>query len=97
MLSIAVMEEHTDIVMLLISNGVDLNLCDENSGLSPLHHAVAQKHQGLVEKLLSGGADLNLADNAGMTPVMLAAQEGLLDILATLVEESIHPTHEERR
>ena len=90
------MEEHADIVLLLCDNGANPDLLDDNTGLAPLHHAVAQGHEKLVEKLMRAGADLNITDPAGMTPLMLAAQEGLVDILAALIEESIHPTFEGR-
>ena len=39
----------------------------------------------MVELLLSGTADVNLVNNAGMTPLMFAAQRGYRDIVERLL------------
>ena len=96
-LNIAVMEEHVEIVDLLINAGADVNGQDANSLLSPLHHSIAQGKDRLADRFICAGADMNIRDATGMTPLMLAAQEGHLDIVAMIVQEAIYPEDETRR
>jgi ankyrin repeat protein len=91
------MEEHSDIMELLIHNGVDVDQSDTETGLTPLHHAVAQARPKYVDRLLVAGCDLNARDNHGMTAIMLASQEGELEIVAMLVQEAKFPEDEARR
>lgn len=91
-LSLAVMQEKSDIVTLIIESGndyrsVDLNIKDKRSGLTPLHHAAAQNNPDatrIAEKLLTAGCDINPVDNGGKTPFMLAAQNANFEV-ATLL------------
>lgn len=96
-LSVAVMEEHSDIMELLIHNGVDVDKGDTMTGLTPLHHAVAQARAKYVDRLLVAGCNINAGDKKGMTSLMLAAQEGELEIVAMLVQEAKYPEDESRR
>lgn len=96
-LSIAVMEEHSDIVDLLIHGGADCNLRDANTLLSPLHHAISQGRHRLADRLICAGCELNVRDRAGMTPLMLACQEGVLEAVAMIVQEALFPEDEAKR
>lgn len=45
-------------LLLIMSNGVDINLCKVN-GTSPLHEACRNGHHCTVQRLLSNVADIN--------------------------------------
>ncbi|XP_062579112.1 serine/threonine-protein phosphatase 6 regulatory ankyrin repeat subunit B-like [Saccostrea cucullata] len=50
---------HESTVQLLLNNGADINLCD-NEGASPLYIACFKGHDRTVQLLLNNGADINL-------------------------------------
>ncbi len=51
-----------------------------------LHYAVEQKDAYAVQKLLDAGADANMKNGKGQTAIMLAAKEGMLDIVESLLK-----------
>ncbi|XP_064628380.1 serine/threonine-protein phosphatase 6 regulatory ankyrin repeat subunit C-like [Lineus longissimus] len=71
------------VTKLLIKYRCDVNLVN-GEGRSALHYAV-EKLRG-VELLISEGADVNIRDSYGNTPLMLAASEGLCNIIRRLVQ-----------
>lgn len=96
MLSIAVMQEASDVVALLLGAGANPDLTDDNTKLTPMHHAVAQGHNGLVKRLIKAGCDVNVSDTKGTTPMMLACQDGHIEIMQTIVAEAMFPEDENR-
>jgi ankyrin repeat protein len=74
-------------VALLIKRGADPNaLCSDGSYV--LTKAIFDKNVKTARALILGGAYINAQDgneNGGMTPLMLAAKEGLEDVCALLI------------
>ena len=69
-------------LQVLLDAGCDVNLCDA-SGRTALHYA-AHTATG-VTSLLDAGADVNAQDRDGCTPLLMAAAEGLDNVVRTLV------------
>ena len=80
----ALREEQKSMVMLLIDNGVDVNIKDKNC-FSPLHCAVQQGHVEIAELLIAKGANVNATDMMGETPLHAAALGGHKDVVVVLL------------
>ncbi|XP_038632710.1 DNA-binding protein RFXANK isoform X4 [Scyliorhinus canicula] len=74
-LSLASIQGYTDIVLLLLDHGVDVNIYDWNGG-TPLLYAVHGNHVTCVEALLAKGADLTMEADSGYSPMDLAVALG---------------------
>ena len=70
----AVDEEDLDRIKQLIGQGVDVNLKDENEGLTALHVAVDNGSLEVVQLLLNAGAKVNARDKERQTPIMHIAE-----------------------
>lgn len=66
-LYIACQNGHDNIVKLLLSNGADLNICEENGRASPLYIACREGHEQNVILLLSKGAEINPCNKTGLS------------------------------
>ncbi|WP_066631903.1 ankyrin repeat domain-containing protein [Labilibacter marinus] len=76
---------HTSIVDLLIEKGADVNLVD-NINRTALMYASTGDFVPTVLSLLEAGANPNMVDNEeSWTAVMMAAAEGQLEVVKTLV------------
>ena len=76
---------HTDIVQFLIDQGTNVNLTDEMDRTA-LMYASTGPFLNTVVALLKAGAKPNMTDNEeNWTAAMMAAAEGQLDVLKTLV------------
>ena len=64
----AVTGRNKEIIELLLSNGVDVNLKNRN-GSSPLELAIILNEPEIVKLLIDGGANVNVINHRGSTPL----------------------------
>jgi ankyrin repeat protein len=69
---------------LLSAPRIDIN-AQKPDGATALHVAIANGQDDVVKPLINKRADVNLADNTGWTPLMFAAEKGLLAITQALL------------
>ncbi|XP_067658334.1 ankyrin repeat domain-containing protein 50-like [Haliotis asinina] len=89
---------HRDVFDLLVREGADVSLVDENRN-NILHVACIGGHADMVKHVLSKKvADINSRDQYGRTPVMMAAENGHRDVFDLLVREGadVSLVHENR-
>lgn len=87
----AVLNDHVQIVELLLRNNADINAPDEE-GTTPLMMAVAGGRLELVEYLVDRGADVNRRNDYGDTVLDCAIaqnHQAVYTYLASLVEKSL--------
>jgi ankyrin repeat protein len=70
-----------EVVMLVLSAGVNINLRNNHSGETPLMYALREENIDLVDFLLANGADPNVADENGQTPIKRAYNPQTRDLL----------------
>lgn len=66
--------DNEDIVKMLIKNGIDVNLKDDQ-GWSSLNWAAFKANAKMVKILLDNGANPNIVDNDGVSPIIWAAKK----------------------
>ncbi|XP_071098541.1 ankyrin-1-like [Haliotis cracherodii] len=76
-LHVAVKNDHTDAVKLLLRHECDVNSKDV-AGRSPVHLACETGNTTVLKHLLSKGGDANIQDQKGNTPLHYAAWRGRL-------------------
>lgn len=82
----AVMEKDVLKLQELIANGVDVNECDTEFGVSPLKIAASIGDIEIVRKLIKAGAIINIKDNTGVTPLHSAAEKGHKEVINILID-----------
>ena len=88
LLVLAAKEGHADIVRILIKNRAQINVRDDEWGLTPLHIAAHQGHVDVVKVLIDAGmhsARLNAHARWGHTPLEYAASRGHKDVVELLL------------
>lgn len=73
------------IIPLLIKNGVDINVANEE-GITPLMVAVSYNRENVVNILIKNNVDVNFQARNGFTALRCAAQEGNINIIARLIK-----------
>lgn len=85
-IAIAIQNNHTDIVDLLIKAGADINK-SLTSGVTPLYMSCLHGHHDQIELLLNANANPDLVNkNQNLTPLMLAADSGDSKMTALLID-----------
>ena len=82
----AAQKGHTDICVLLLAHGSNVNEVQPVTKQTALHLAAIYGHNASVEALLSWGAEVNPQDRGGFTPLNAACQEGHLRCVLTLLK-----------
>lgn len=82
-----------DTIRRLLDAGIDPNLCDPDSGSTPLHAAAATRDGlAVVQLLVARGAALDLQDDRGETPLSVAARlQGTHEIVRALLAAGAAP------
>ncbi|KAJ6161244.1 hypothetical protein N7470_004640 [Penicillium chermesinum] len=69
----------------LLEQGANINDCENDFGVTPLHCAVNQGHEEMIELLLDHKANINAACKHGNTALHMAAEQGYRKIIRTLL------------
>jgi ankyrin repeat protein len=94
-LMVAARTDTPALVSELLANGADPNVSETAKGLTPLHLALSSQRLRSVEavgELLVAGADPAKAARDGYTPLMSAAESGMLDKLSLILSEKVDVT-----
>ncbi|MEX2272231.1 MAG: ankyrin repeat domain-containing protein [Vicinamibacterales bacterium] len=92
-LGLAAYFKHPSAVRLLLDRGADPNQAAANAAkVTALHAAVSSNQPRIVEWLLEAGADVNARQQMDYTPLMGAAANARLDIMAMLLSRGADPT-----
>lgn len=75
-----------NVTKLLLEEGADIDIKDQNKNTS-LHLAASNGHTDTVKLLMEKGSDLSVVDKEGNTSLHLAASNGHTDIVKLLVEK----------
>ena len=75
--------DYTDIALMLIENGADVNV-KQQAGATPLHSAAQNGNIELLILLLESGADVNVRMEGGKLPADLAMEKGYKEIAEVL-------------
>lgn len=79
----SVKANNIEITQFLIEKGVDINIVGKNIG-NALHFAT--RNTQLASLLIKNGININIQDTEGVTPIMLAAQTGNIDLVQILLD-----------
>ncbi|KAG2425842.1 hypothetical protein HXX76_013466 [Chlamydomonas incerta] len=76
---------HVEVIKLMAEAGCNLAACDQNFGISLLHHAATEGKVEALNALIKLGANLTAQDRDGDTPLHAAAAAGELGALKALL------------
>ena len=85
-LAVAVGEQQTEMVQLLLENGADYDLAGKETGWTPLHVAAFEGFFESAKLLVNRGANVNAKDSGGQTPFMDAAHSPNLETAFFLIK-----------
>ena len=76
---------HVEAARVLLDAGADVNAISQNSLTNtPLHAATAGRHSPVALLLIERGASAHAVDSGGYTPLQIATQNGLTDVVTKL-------------
>ena len=85
LLHYAVKRNNKSIIRLLIKQGLNPNICDDDYN-TPLHYAISKNNYVAVKELIKKNADLNMPGEFDQSPLHTAVLTGNLDIIKLLLE-----------
>jgi ankyrin repeat protein len=74
----------------LIEQGADVNDCDNQLGVTPLHCAVHRGHEEMVEMLLNSQANINATCKKGKTILHIAGEQGHRKLIKYLLHRRVN-------
>ena len=84
----AEVEVYIDMARMLLDKGANPNIRESIDGRTPLHHAANSdtdtRFKAMIELLVSRGAEVNVKDYYGRTPLSMAKDNGLTEIVNLL-------------
>lgn len=96
-LSLATILNQDKIVSIILSSrNINVNVKDDKSGMSPLHHAAHIGSLSILVALLEKHSLVNASDNYGRTPLMLACSRDKKEIVLALLESHSDPEQRDR-
>ncbi|CAG0912187.1 unnamed protein product, partial [Cyprideis torosa] len=87
-LLVATENNHHSVVEVLLANGGDLNIANEDER-SPLHQAESAE---TAELLIQKGAEVNAKDRRGMTPLFVATDWNHYSVVEVLLANGADPS-----
>ena len=85
-LHIAARKGNIEIIKILVNNGADLNIKD-NEGWTPLMRAASNNNSEIVSELIAKGANANLKNNLGQTAILHSTQSSCLKCLDLVLQK----------
>ena len=87
LLHVAAFHKQPQIVSLLISMGAAIDVLDDEGGYNPLTMAIIGSNVSAALELINAGANLNIVSQAGRSPMYVAIEKGLTEVVRVLVEK----------
>ena len=94
-LHIAVQFGHTKVVKLLIHSNANLNSIKKDDGNTPLMVALQSLRTDIAKMLIQAGANVSIYNAKGISPLMLASNRGLDELVITLLNAGEDPLYED--
>lgn len=85
-LAVATMQGNDDAVGMLLHHGGAIVNARNEQGKTAIYQACAFGRTRLFKTLIEAGGDITICDYEGMTPLMAAAQQGLLSMMKLLMK-----------
>ena len=85
---LAIKENDIFFVEKYIKLGIDINLKETDTDLTPLHFAVMENKNEIAKILINNGSNINTYNNKGQTPLSAASQHGNLSIVKLLLKNN---------
>ena len=83
-LFISCRQGHDKVVRLLLDAGASTSFADPVDGATPLHMACQMQHLGAARLLLEAGAAVDVTANNGLSPMLMACEDGSLPLASLL-------------
>ena len=82
---------HEEVVEYLVAKGADVNFTSPSTGFTALTGAVSQRHARIADLLVRRGAEVNHVYEGTLTPLVVAASHGDLDLVRLLLDHGADP------
>ena len=89
----AMFHKNTELIMLLIDYGFDVNAKGLSNGYTPLHDAVWANNLEAVRIVIDHGASTDIIAKDGITPYEIAKREGKKDIVSYMESKDVNRKH----
>jgi ankyrin repeat protein len=96
LLHIAIQHGYTDIALLLIEHGADVQAIGGEDFAPPLHRAIQYNCYSVAEQLILEGADVNAVNIRQETPLYLTGCYGDMRFFELLLKHGANPEHSDR-